>query len=226
MRKAMLTCSLALVTPMSMIGASPHSPSQPLALPGRKTASGGLGAVPRLRAGRWALQPTDAPGKMRPGYGGARRRSHLPQSPICPTGSVGEIRRNLPSKGVGAQIADGVSSYIQGVAWGATALATRAGLLGSGAQQQAINTNGQLGQVLGQIQSHPGQTASFVGAVVSKYPVQVASRIGSGVVVSVATSPYVGVPVTGLAAYGTAFKEAYQHPDVVAAAVIVGQSCR
>lgn len=35
--------------------------------------------MPRLRAGRWALQPTDASGKMRPGYGGARRCSHLQQ---------------------------------------------------------------------------------------------------------------------------------------------------
>lgn len=56
------------------------SPSLPLTLPGRKTASGGLATVPRLRAGRWRPQPTDAPGKMHPGYDRARRCSHLPQS--------------------------------------------------------------------------------------------------------------------------------------------------
>ena len=63
-----------------MIGASPLLPSQPLALPGRKTASGGLATVPRLRAGRWRPQAHDAPGKIRPGYDRARRRSHLQQS--------------------------------------------------------------------------------------------------------------------------------------------------
>jgi len=147
------------------------------------------------------------------------------QEPPCPRVSAGDIRRHLPDKGVVTQLKDGVSSYIQGVAWGATALAARVGLLGSTAEQQAINTNAQLGQVLGQIASHPGQTASFVGAVVSKYPVQVAGRIGTGIALSAATTPYLGVPVTGLAAYGTAFKEAYQNPNVVAAAVVAGESC-
>jgi RHS repeat-associated protein len=185
---------------------------------GRGGGGGGSGGAGG--SGRFQL-----PGLVEQGGGGGGGDAQS-QTPRCPTGSAGEIRRNLPSKGVGAQIADGVSSYIQGVAWGATALAARAGLLGSGAQQQAINTNGQLGQVWGQIQSHPGRTASFVGAVASKYPVQLASRVGSGVVVTIAASPYVGLPVTGLAAYGTAFKEAYQHPGAVAAAVVVGQSCK
>ena len=76
----MLTCPLAPVTPVPMIATARISPSQPLASPRRKTASGGLGTVPRLRAGRWPSQPTDAPRKMRPGYGGPRRVPHLPQS--------------------------------------------------------------------------------------------------------------------------------------------------
>ncbi len=88
-----------------------------------------------------------------------------------------------------------------------------------------INTNAQLGTALNQIASHPGQTASAVGAVASKYPLQLASRFGSGVAVSVGFSPYVGVPVSGLAVYGSAFKAAYQHPDAVAAAAIVGEMC-
>jgi uncharacterized protein RhaS with RHS repeats len=148
-----------------------------------------------------------------------------PPPPDCPTASVGDIKRRLPSKGAFAQIRDGVSSYIQGVAWGATALAASAGL-GPKAQQQASDTNRQLGKVMDQIASHPGQTLSFVGAVASKYPLQTASRLGSGVIVSVATDPAVGIPVSILAGYGSAFKEAYNHPNVVAAAVVVGQSCR
>lgn len=76
----MLTCSLALVTPVPMIGASPLSPSQPLAFPRPKTASGGLRPIPRHRLSHWASQPTDASGKNRPSYDRPRRRSHLPQS--------------------------------------------------------------------------------------------------------------------------------------------------
>ncbi len=148
-----------------------------------------------------------------------------PQNNPCGSASMGQIRRELPSKGAVDQIVDGVSSYIDGVAWGATALAARTGLLGSNAQQQAINTNARLGTVLNQIASHPGQTASAVGAVASKYPLQMISRLGSGVAVSAGFTPYVGVPVSGLAVYGSAFKAAYQHPDAVAAAAIVGEMC-
>lgn len=140
--------------------------------------------------------------------------------------SFGDIRKELPSKWILSQIADGVSSYIDGVAWGGTALAARAGLLGDGARQQAINTNARLGDVLGQIASHPGQTATAVGAAASKYPVQMLSRLGSGVAVSAGFTPYVGVPVSGLAVYGSAFKVAYQHPDTVAAAAVVGEMCQ
>ncbi|MBU0832117.1 MAG: hypothetical protein KKH33_07005 [Alphaproteobacteria bacterium] len=148
-----------------------------------------------------------------------------PQSNPCGSASMGQIRRELPSKGAVDQIVDGVSSYIDGVAWGATALAARTGLLGSNAQQQAISTNARLGTVLNQIASHPGQTASAVGAVASKYPLQMISRLGSGVAVSAGFTPYVGVPVSGLAVYGSAFKAAYQHPDAVAAAAVVGEMC-
>lgn len=121
------------------------------------------------------------------------------------------------------QLADGVSSYIEGVAWGGTALAARAGLIGGNARQEAIQTNTQLGRVADLIFSHPGQTATAVAAVASKYPVQAASRLGSGVAVSYVFSPYVGIPVSGLAIYGTAFKTADQHADAVAAAVVVGE---
>ena len=135
------------------------------------------------------------------------------------------MKKGLPSKGAVTQIGDGIKSYIEGVAWGGTALAADAGVLGERAQQQARDTNRQLRQVGRQIASHPGQTARAVGAAVTKYPLQFASRVGSGVVVSVGMSPYVGVPVTLLAGYGSAFKAANQHPDAVAAAVIVGEHC-
>lgn len=62
-----------------MIGASPLSPSQPLALPSRKSASGGLQPWTRRRVGRIAPQPMDASGKNRPNYDGARRGAVLPQ---------------------------------------------------------------------------------------------------------------------------------------------------
>lgn len=65
-----------------MIGASPLSPSQPLGLPGRKTASRGSRLVRHRRLSRWRSQATDASGKMRPSYDRARRCSHLPQKSI------------------------------------------------------------------------------------------------------------------------------------------------
>src|SRR5690606_29401896 len=67
-----------------MIGPSRISPSQPLALPGRKTASGGLQPWTRHRVGRTRLQPTDAPWKIRPRYDLARRGAVLPQKEAKP----------------------------------------------------------------------------------------------------------------------------------------------
>jgi hypothetical protein len=143
----------------------------------------------------------------------------------CPSISAGQLRDALPDKSVANQIGDGVSSYIQGVAWGATALAARADALGPDAQQQAINTNTQLASVGDFAAANPGQTASAVGAVVSKYPFQVAARVATGATVSFNFSAYVGIPVTLLAIYGTAFQDAYQNPTVVAAISVAGAIC-
>jgi RHS repeat-associated protein len=149
-----------------------------------------------------------------------------PPPGACPAASLGEVKKQLPSKGAIAQVRAGIRSYIQGVAWGGTALAARAGLLGERAQQEARQTNGQLRQVADQIASHPGQTIRAAGAAVLKYPLQVGSRLASGAAVSIGYTPYVGVPVSALSLYGTAFKNAKQHPDAVAAAIIVGEYCK
>lgn len=62
-----------------MTRATRISLSQPLALPGRKTASGGLNPWTRRRVGQTSLQPTDAPGKNRPSYDPWRRVPHVQQ---------------------------------------------------------------------------------------------------------------------------------------------------
>lgn len=73
----------------------------------------------------------------------------------------------------------------------------------------------------------PGQTATAVSAVASKYPVQLLSRAASGFGVSCIFSPAVGIPVSGIAVYGSSFRATYQHPHAVAAAAIVGEEvCR
>src|SRR3546814_21191820 len=68
-----------------MIATARLSSYQPLALPGWKTASGGLQPPTRRRVGRNRPQPYAAPGKNRPRYDGARRGAVLPQNetPIC-----------------------------------------------------------------------------------------------------------------------------------------------
>lgn len=144
----------------------------------------------------------------------------------CGSGSFQDIRNELPGKGLRRQVRDGVASYINGVAWGATAVAAQLGLLGSSARQQATNTNAQLRNAGGQMASHPWQTAKALGAAVSKYPVQTASRFGMGVAVSVGFTPYAGLPVSALSMYGSGFKGAYQHPNAVAVAIVVGEMCQ
>jgi hypothetical protein len=73
----------------------------------------------------------------------------------------------------------------------------------------------QRGGIVGQIASHPEQTAMAVAAVASACHAKMLSRLGTGVAVSTGFSPYIGVPVSGLAIYGSAFKAAYQHPDAL-----------
>lgn len=88
----------------------------------------------------------------------------------CPRVSAGTIRSALPSKGMWQPVKDGFSSYVKGVGWGVTALASRAGVLGDVAKEEAIETNGRLGEAWGQIKAHPGQTALAVGAAVRSIP--------------------------------------------------------
>ncbi len=86
-----------------MIATARLSPYQPLALPGWKTASGGLKPWTRRRAGRTGLQPTGAPWKNRPRYDFARRSAVLPQktqTPTCPKG--GRITLGLGGSASGA----------------------------------------------------------------------------------------------------------------------------
>ena len=65
-----------------------------IAPPRRKSASGGLRPIPRLRLSRWHPQPTDASGKYRPGHDPLRRDAALPQKGQnqCPT--LGQRREN------------------------------------------------------------------------------------------------------------------------------------
>lgn len=145
----------------------------------------------------------------------------------CLSASLGQIRNQLPSKGVASQVSDGVSSYIQGVAWGGTALAAQAGLLGQTPLQEAFDTNAQLRVARDQALSHPGQTAVAVGAVASKYPAQLISRAASGSAVGFVFSAPVGFSMSALAVYGSAFKGVHQNPQAVAAAAIIGEEvCR
>ena len=188
---------------------------------------------PLAGARAWLTAAQHLPGGMQGGeHGGGGGggdgdgKTKKAQENPCPTVSAGQIRDALPDKGLADQAADGVKSFLQGAAWGGTALAARAGALGPTAQQQAAATNSQLGSVLSAVASNPWQTANVVGAFVSKYPVQVGMRLATGSAASFSFTPYVGFPVAALALYGSAFQGAYQQPEVVAATAIVGQVCK
>ncbi|HZG08228.1 MAG TPA: hypothetical protein VEZ70_04515, partial [Allosphingosinicella sp.] len=180
--------------------------------------------------------PEPTPGGMRMrfalgsfgGDGGGGGGGATPATPgeqrTCRMVSPEEIRKHLPKKGAVKQLKDGIASYIDGFAWGVTAVAARAGLIGERARNQAADTNARLSVVYDQIRSHPGQTARTIYAAASKYPVQTFSRMGSGAAVSV-LNPYLGAAVTVTAVYGSAFKAAHQNPNAVAVAAVVGESC-
>jgi RHS repeat-associated protein len=145
----------------------------------------------------------------------------------CTSASFGEIRAQLPDKGPLSQVSDGVSSYIQGVAWGGTALAAQSGILGDRALQEASSTHSQLGIALIQALSHPNQTGTAVAAVSSKYPLQVMSRAGAGIAVGTGFGGRVGGYASAAAFYGSMFKATYNNSEAIAAAGIVGEEiCR
>lgn len=149
-----------------------------------------------------------------------------PQKVDCGELSAGQIRRQLPSKGVGSQLADGVVSYIRGVAYGGGAVLARTGLFGETDKQKVIAANGQLGGAARYVASHPGQAGNVVGAVASKYPLQVASRLGTGIATGAVTGGLPGIALGGLAAYGNAVEQAHQHPGIIAATAVAGEFCQ
>jgi RHS repeat-associated protein len=143
---------------------------------------------------------------------------------LCGSASFSQIRGSLPSKGVFRQARDGVGSYIDGVAWGGTALAARAGLLGDGMMQEAIDMDGQLVEAGKHMWSNSGRTAAAVAAVASKCPVQTVIRAGSGLPVGAGfKSSCLTFLASSMAAYGSTFKVANQDYEFTAAGVIVGE---
>ncbi len=146
----------------------------------------------------------------------------------CETASIEDIRSRLPSKGVFRQIGDGMVSYVEGVQWGGTAIAAQTGFLGDVERQRATRTNTDIGRALDQVTKNPQQAANVGAAVVSKYPYQVGSRLGVGISISKSASPYIGIPLSALAMYGSAFKAAYEHggsANAIAGAIVGEAIC-
>jgi hypothetical protein len=131
----------------------------------------------------------------------------------------------LPDKTAVQQLKDGVGSYVDGVAWGASAIAARFGAFGPGAQQEAKATNGLVSEAADVVAINPGLALTLAGGYASKYPFQVASRLALGSAVSYFFTPYVGIPTTGVALYGNAFKAADQHVEGLVMALTVGEVC-
>ncbi|WP_448132701.1 RHS repeat-associated core domain-containing protein [Stenotrophomonas rhizophila] len=141
----------------------------------------------------------------------------------CQSASFGEIRERLPDKGAASQIIDGASSYKDGVAWAITAVAAKGGVLGGVAQQEMADTEYLLSGAVIEMAKHPGQSLTAVAAVASKYPLQVAGRAAVGVAVAQGFGGAAGWRTAMSAAYGSAFKAAYNNSGALAVAAVTGE---
>ena len=116
-------------------------PAPPRRLPlARKTASGGLRPWPRLRVGRTAPQPTDAPRKNRLRYDGARRGAVLPQNPK-PARHSSFYCNTKVGLGTGLDIAGTVASAIPGE--GQALVLTQLGLSAASAIYSGVTHNSE-----------------------------------------------------------------------------------
>lgn len=95
-----------------MIGASPHSPPQPLGAPGRKTASGGLRLVPPRHAWRTASQAVDASRKNWSGRPWSRRGAVLPQRQQQPKKTTCDLVAAQPGR---VFVDFGSASFVAGI---------------------------------------------------------------------------------------------------------------
>jgi len=147
----------------------------------------------------------------------------------CPTVGSGTIQALLPNKSIASQVADGLTSYVQGFDVGATQLVALTGVFGPEQQQEAENANSLLGQSINAAFQNPNQFASGFGAVVAKYPYQFATRVGVAVAVGVIASragyPEVGVSASALALYGNGIAGVYKHPLALSIAIGIGNIC-
>jgi RHS repeat-associated protein len=117
-----------------------------------------------------------------------------------------DVKAWMGRKPMVEQILDGPMTYVDGVAWGLAAISSQAGAFGPVPQAQATEAHHALGTAAGLVAHHPAQGLSVFWGYVRARPWQFASRLATGGTVSFSFSPYVGIPVSGFAVYGNAFK--------------------
>lgn len=141
----------------------------------------------------------------------------------CLSASISDTREQLPDKGILNQIADGAGGFIDGIAWGGTAIASQLGMLGEGLFREAGTTNAALIAAGGRIVSNPGPSATIAAAASSKYPFQVLSRGASAGAVTKGFGLPAGLSASAVAAYGNMFKAANGNEAAIAAAALIGE---
>ncbi|PVM90326.1 RHS repeat domain-containing protein [Caulobacter endophyticus] len=160
------------------------------------------------------------------GEGGSGGSATSQPKPKCPMISVNAIKNEMPDKGIGQQIGDGISSYANGVGDAVLGVSALAGLMGRDKQQQAVNAHQAMYDAGKAAMGHPRQIGPIASAWAMKYPFQAGARAGTGLAISALATPKVGGPLTLAAMYGNAYSAANQHPTAIVVAGIVGNSCK
>ena len=135
------------------------------------------------------------------------------------------VRSVLPDKGAFQQIRDGVTTYLDGLAYGVTTTVARTGAFGPALKQEADALHVLVSESTDIALKNPGLAASIIVGYSSKYPYQAATRLGLGVAVSRFFSPQVGVPATVFAYYGNGIQAASQNLEGFLMALTVGEVC-
>ncbi|HKY34870.1 MAG TPA: RHS repeat-associated core domain-containing protein [Polyangiaceae bacterium] len=110
---------------------------------------------------------------------------------------IGDVRRHA------SDFSDGVGSYGVGLGMGAAHLAAKTGALGSDAEKHAREVDAVISVGKELAKRYPAQAARAAWQGFKARPGYAFGRLATGFVISSYATPYVGMPLSGLAGYGS-----------------------